>query len=411
VHQPVFGTPVDPVFPGVEIHANLIGGILDGNIKQRPPYVVGAEFMLLLVAGLALALLLPLLTPFKSMLVSALALLGVIGANLLVFHSGNLVLPLASGLVLILVLFTFNMAYGFLVEARGTRLITGLFGQYVPPELVEEMARNPEQFNMAPRAEDLSVLFSDVRGFTTISETLSPDDLSLYINDYLTTMSLVIREGHRGTLDKYIGDAVMAFWGAPVANPNHAQDAVLAALDMMKQAKVLNEKFHAKNWPPFAIGIGVNSGTMRVGDMGSQIRKAYTVMGDAVNLGSRLEGITKQYGADILIGQETKNRISGIVLREIDMVQVKGKDEPITIYQPLGLEGEVEQSLLDEIKLWNQALRYYRAQEWDKTEMQLLNLQKISKRYLYEVFMERIAAFRADPPEQSWCGVHKFETK
>lgn len=404
-------TPVDPVFPGVEIHANLIGGILDGNIKQRPPYVVGAEFVLLLAAGLALAMLLPLLTPFKSMLVSALTLLGVIGANLLVFHTGNLVLPLASGLVLILVLFTFNMAYGFLVEARGTRLITGLFGQYVPPELVEEMARNPEQFNMAPRAEDLSVLFSDVRGFTTISETLSPDDLSLYINDYLTTMSLVIREGHRGTLDKYIGDAVMAFWGAPVANPNHAQDAVLAALDMMKQAKVLNEKFHAKNWPPFAIGIGVNSGTMRVGDMGSQIRKAYTVMGDAVNLGSRLEGITKQYGADILIGQETKERINGIVLREIDLVQVKGKDEPITIYQPLGLEGEVEQAVLDEIKLWNQALRYYRGQEWDKAEMQLLNLQKIAQRYLYEVFIERIAAYRANPPEPSWIGVHKFDTK
>jgi adenylate cyclase len=404
-------TPVDPVFPGVEIHANLIGGILDGNIKQRPPYVVGAEFVLLLVAGVGLCLLLPMLTPFKSMLVSAVFLLGVIGTNLLVFHSGSLVLPLASGLVLILVLFTFNMAYGFLVEARGTRLITGLFGQYVPPELVEEMARNPEQFNMAPRAEDLSVLFSDVRGFTTISETLSPDDLSLYINDYLTTMSLVIREGHRGTLDKYIGDAVMAFWGAPVANPNHAQDAVLAALDMMKQAKVLNEKFHAKNWPPFAIGIGVNSGTMRVGDMGSQIRKAYTVMGDAVNLGSRLEGITKQYGADILIGQETKNRITGIVLREIDMVQVKGKDEPITIYQPLGLEGEVEQAALDEIKLWNQALRYYRTQEWDKAEMQLLNLQKISRRYLYEVFIERIAAYRAHPPEPSWSGVHKFETK
>ena len=404
-------TPVDPVFPGVEIHANLIGGILDGNIKQRPPYVVGAEFVLLLIAGLALALLLPLLTPFKSMLVSALALLGVIGANLLVFQSGNLVLPLASGLTLILVLFTCNMAYGFLVEARGTRLITGLFGQYVPPELVEEMARNPEQFNMAPRAEELSVLFSDVRGFTTISESLSPEDLSVYINDYLTTMSLVIREGHRGTLDKYIGDAVMAFWGAPVANPNHAQGAVLAALDMIKQAKVLSEKFHAKNWPPFAIGIGVNSGMMRVGDMGSQIRKAYTVMGDAVNLGSRLEGITKQYGVDILIGQETKDRISGIVLREIDMVQVKGKDEPITIYQPLGLEGEVEQAVLDEIKLWNQALSYYRAQEWDKAEMQLLNLQKIFRRYLYELFIERIAAYRANPPEASWTGVHKFDTK
>ena len=405
-------TPVDPVFPGVEIHANLIGGILDGNIKQRPPYVVGAEFVLLLLSGVGLALLLPLLTPFKSMLVTALVLVSVVGTNLIVFHSAHLVLPLASGLLLILVLFTFNMAYGFLVEARGTRLITGLFGQYVPPELVEEMARNPEQFNMAPRAEDLSVLFSDVRGFTTISESLSPEDLSVYINDYLTTMSLVIREGHRGTLDKYIGDAVMAFWGAPMADPDHAQNAVLAALDMMKQSAVLNRKFSDKSWPPFAIGIGVNSGTMRVGDMGSQIRKAYTVMGDAVNLGSRLEGITKQYGVDILIGQATKERITGIVLREIDLVQVKGKDEPVAIYEPLGLESEVEQTRLDEIKLWNQALRFYRAQEWDKAELQLINLKKTAPHAkLYDVFLERIAAYRAEPPDAAWAGVHKFDTK
>lgn len=405
-------TPVDPVFPGVEIHANLIGGILDGNIKQRPPYVVGAEFVLLLLSGVALAMLLPLLTPLKSMLVTAFVLVAVIGTNLMVFHTGHLVLPLASGLMLILILFTFNMAYGFLVEARGTRLITGLFGQYVPPELVEEMARNPEQFNMQPRAEELSVLFADVRGFTTISESLSPEDLSIYINDYLTTMSLVIREGHRGTLDKYIGDAVMAFWGAPVADPNHAQNAVLAALDMMKQSAVLNRKFHEKGWPPFAIGVGVNSGVMRVGDMGSQIRKAYTVMGDAVNLGSRLEGITKQYGADIIIGEFTKSKISGIVLREIDLVQVKGKAEPVTIYEPVGLEGEVDQAKLDEIKLWNQALRYYRSQDWDKAELQLINLQKISARpYLYEVFIGRIAEFRAQPPDAQWVGVHKFETK
>lgn len=404
-------TPVDPVYPGVEIHANLIAGILDGNIKQRPPYVVGAEFVLLFLAGTVLTLLLPLLSPFKSVLASALALVTVIAANMSVFHYGNLVLPLASGLMLILLLFTFNMAYGFFVEARGSRLIAGLFGQYVPPELVEEMARNPERFNMAPRAEELTVLFSDVRGFTTISESLNPDELSQYINDYLTTMSLVIREGHRGTLDKYIGDAIMAFWGAPVADKDHAQHAALAALDMMKQVKVLNEKFHAKGWPPFAIGIGVNTGIMRVGDMGSQIRKAYTVMGDAVNLGSRLEGITKQYGASILIGHETKARIRGIVLREIDLVQVKGKDEPIAIYEPLGLESEVETRLLDEIKLWNQALRYYRAQDWDRAELQLLNLQRMAPRQLYEVFLERIARYRREPPGARWVGVHKFDTK
>jgi adenylate cyclase len=274
------------------------------------------------------------------------------------------------------------------------------------------MARNPAQFNMAPRAEELSVLFSDVRGFTTISESLSPEDLSLYINEYLTTMSLVIREKHRGTLDKYIGDAIMAFWGAPMADPEHAKHAVLAALDMQKAAKDLNEKFKAKGWPPFKIGIGVNSGMMRVGDMGSQIRKAYTVMGDPVNLGSRLEGITKQYGADIIIGEGTKERISGVVCREIDKVRVKGKDEAVAIFQPLGMEGQVEKAKLDEMKLWNQVLKLYRSQDWDMAELQLINLKKATPDgALYEEFLERVAKYRSNPPEKGWDGAFKFETK
>jgi adenylate cyclase len=405
-------TPVDPVYPGVEVHANVIAGMIEGTIKQRPPYVLGAEFLLLFISGLALALLLPLLGPLISTLTTIGILLAVLVTNIAVFHYGNLVLPLASGIVMVLLLFMLNMAYGFFIEARGSRLIAGLFGQYVPPELVEEMARNPEQFNMAPRAEQLSVLFSDVRGFTNISESLSPEDLSLYINEYLTTMSLVIREKHRGTLDKYIGDAIMAFWGAPVADPEHAKHAVHAALDMQAAAKELNEKFSAKGWPTFKIGIGVNSGVMRVGDMGSQIRKAYTVMGDAVNLGSRLEGITKQYGADIIIGEGTKERITGFVCREIDKVRVKGKDEAVTIFQPLGLEGQVAKAKLDEMKLWNQALRQYRAQDWDMAELQLINLKKATPDgTLYAEFLERIAKHRSSPPEKGWDGAFKFDTK
>jgi adenylate cyclase len=405
-------TPVDPVYPGVEVHANMISGMLDGNIKQRPPYVVGAEFVLLLASGVALALLLPLLNPLISTLATLLVLAAVLGTNVMVFHHADLVLPLASGLALILVLFTLNMAYGFFVEARGIRQITGLFGQYVPPELVDEMARNPERFNMAPRAQELTVLFSDVRGFTTISETLAPEALSIYINEYLTTMSLVIRERHRGTLDKYIGDAVMAFWGAPVADPQHARNAVLAALGMQSEAKALNERFKARGWPTFKIGIGINSGVMRVGDMGSKIRKAYTVMGDAVNIASRLEGITKQYGADIIIGEGTRKLISGFVLREIDRVRVKGKEEPITIYEPLGLEGRVEQARQDEIKIWNQAVRLYRQQDWDRAEVQLLNLRRMAPHSgLYELFIERIAHHRAHPPGEGWDGAWTFETK
>ncbi len=405
-------TPVGPVYPGVEIHANLIAGMLDENIKQRPPYVLAAEFLLLLISGLVIALLLPFLSPLISTLITLLVLFLVLVINVVVYHVFHLVLPLASGVLMILVLFMLNMGYGFFIEARGMRQITGLFGQYVPPELVDEMARNPEQFNMTPRAEELSVLFSDVRGFTTISESLRPEDLAVYINEYLTTMSLVIRERHRGTLDKYIGDAIMAFWGAPVADPNHANNAVLAALDMQAEAKTLNEKFNAKGWPTFKIGIGVNSGVMRVGDMGSKIRKAYTVMGDAVNIASRLEGITKQYGADIIVGEGTKGLIAGFVCREVDRVRVKGKDEPVAIYQPLGLEGRVEQAKLDEIKLWNQALRFYRAQDWDMAELQLLNLKKMApESELFDVYLERIALFRAHPPGTDWDGVYTFETK
>src|SRR5262245_3857877 len=405
-------TPIDPVYPGVEVHANMIAGMIDRTIKQRPPYVLGAEFLLILISGLGLALLLPLLGPLVSTLTTAGVLLFVLVTNIVVFHYGNLVLPLASGIVMTLLLFMLNMAYGFFIEARGMRQITGLFGQYVPPELVDEMAKNPEQFNMAPRAEELSVLFSDVRGFTTISEALSPEDLSLYINEYLTTMSLVIREKHRGTLDKYIGDAIMAFWGAPMADPDHARHAVMAALDMQQAAKDLNEKFKAKGWPPFKIGIGVNTGLMRVGDMGSQIRKAYTVMGDPVNLGSRLEGITKQYGADIIIGEGTRERISGFVCREIDRVRVKGKDEAVAIFQPLGLEGQVEKPKLDELKLWNQILKLYRSQDWDMAELQLINLKKATPDgTLYAEFLERIAAYRTTPPEKGWDGAYKFETK
>jgi len=365
-----------------------------------------------IAAGLALALLLPLLTPLTATLTTLLVLVSVLATNVMVFQHGDLVLPLASGLVLILVLFTLNMMYGFFIEARGMRQITGLFGQYVPPELVDEMARNPEKFNMTPRAQELSVLFSDVRGFTTISEALSPEDLAHYINEYLTSMSLVIREQHRGTLDKYIGDAIMAFWGAPVADAEHARNAVLAALGMQSEARALNEKFKAKGWPTFKIGIGVNSGVMRVGDMGSKIRKAYTVMGDAVNIASRLEGITKQYGADVIIGDGTRKLITGFVLREVDRVRVKGKDQPVTIYEPWGLEGQVDQAKLDEINIWNQSLKLYRSQDWDRAELQLLNLQKrVPNAVLYGVFIERIAHFRAHPPEPGWNGAWIFETK
>ena len=409
--QDLRSTPVGSVFPGVEIHANLIAGMLDGKLKHKPAYMLGAEVLLLIFGGAVLAMLIPMLAPLWATVAAVAGMALITLLNLGVWSFANSVLPLAASVLMTATLYTVNMAYGYFVEARSKRQFTELFGQYVPPELVDKMAEDPEQYSMEGKREDLTVLFSDVRGFTTISESLNPQNLSAYINEYLTTMSLVIRN-NRGTLDKYIGDAIMAFWGAPVADPGHHRNGVLTAIQMQEKALALNEEFRGRGWPEFRIGIGINSGEMSVGDMGSKVRKAYTVMGDPVNLGSRLEGLTKQYGVGILVGESTKKGVSDVVFREIDRVRVKGKDEPVAIFEPIGFAGQVEKSVLDELKLWNQVLKYYRTQEWDQAELQLLNLQRLNPGCeLYRIFSGKITDHRASPPGPDWDGVTKFETK
>jgi len=342
---------------------------------------------------------------------SFIALAAVSALSILAWTQAHTVLPLATSLLMILSLYVMNMAYGYFVESRSKRQFTELFGQYVPPELVDRMAQDPEKYSMEGKEETLTVLFSDVRGFTSISESLSAKDLTLYINDYLTAMSLVIR-GNGGTLDKYIGDAIMAFWGAPVEDARHARNGVVTMIGMQKRAAELNEEFRAKGWPEFKIGIGVNSGRMRVGDMGSKLRKAYTVMGDPVNLGSRLEGLTKQYDLGMLVGDETRKLVTDVVFREVDMVRVKGKDTAVSIYEPVGMQGALEKKTLDELKLWNQCLKHYRAQDWDQAELALLNLQRMNPECeLYGAYTEFVAAHRKNPPGPGWDGVRKFETK
>ena len=176
------------------------------------------------------------------------------------------------------------------------------------------------------------------------------------MNAYLGAMTRVVQK-NRGTLDKYIGDAIMAFWGAPVADADHAWHAVSTALEMQAELRTLDEPFKARGWPALRIGIGINSGTMTVGDMGSQVRKSYTVMGDAVNLASRLEGLTKQYDVGILVSDATKTLVKNMVYREVDRVRVKGKDEPVGIFEPLGTAEQIDKAVQDELKLWNHALR------------------------------------------------------
>ena len=404
-------TPVQNIYPGVEIHANMIAGILDQNIKERPAYTVGAEFVMLLLVGVLLAFSLPVLSPVYATLMTLGVMVVTLAFNLAVWQFGNLVLPLASLVLMISLIYVLNMSYGFFVESRGKRQLAGLFGQYVPPELVDEMSKNPEAFSLEGESRELTVLFSDVRGFTTISEGLDPKQLTQLMNEFLTPMTHVIHHS-RGTIDKYMGDAIMAFWGAPLHDEKHAKHALDAAMGMMQSLEKLQAEFKARGWPEIKIGVGLNSGIMTVGNMGSEFRMAYTVMGDAVNLGSRLEGLTKNYGVYIIVSEYTKDQAPEYLYRELDVVRVKGKDKPVTIYEPVCEAGTEDKAVKDELKLYREALKLYRAQNWDMAELQFMSLQKLNpQRYLYDVYLKRIAFFRQEPPGSDWDGVFTFETK
>ena len=405
-------TPVGNAYPGVEIHANMITGILDGTIKQTPLWASAANLVLIVVLGLLLALVLPYLSPLLGTVVSVITIALVLGLNLFSYQQG-IVLPLASLLATLLSVYLFNIAYGYFVESRSKRLITGLFGQYVPPELVDEMAQNPANFSMEGESRDLTILFSDVRGFTTISESLDAKTLSEFINAFLTPFTKVIYD-HRGTIDKYMGDCIMAFWGAPIKDENHARHGVQSAFEMLKAMELLNTEFIKKGWPPIKVGIGLNSGRVSVGNMGSEIRLAYTVMGDAVNLASRLEGITKEYGAAIIIGHETRLQLPDVIAREVDKVRVKGKDIPVQIYEPLGFEGTVSEEHLAALALFENALNAYRTQAWDSAQTQfehLLAHYPDTGEVLYPLYLERIAHLRDNPPGAQWDGSFTFTKK
>jgi len=320
-------------------------------------------------------------------------------------------LSFATGLLLIFFLFLLNMSYGYFVESRTKRQITQLFGHYVPKEVVGELSERPEQVSMEGNSREMSILFSDVRGFTTISEGLDPKELSLLMNEFLTPLSRVVYK-HRGTIDKYMGDCVMAFWGAPLPDKHHAHNAIVAGLEMLNALELLQPHFKARGWPPIQIGVGVNTGKVSVGNMGSEVRVAYTVMGDAVNLASRLEGITKEYGVGMVVGEQTKAEATEFIYRELDLVRVKGKDQPVAIFEPLALKGELNQAQLEQLAIFEQALSAYRNQQWEQAAAQLLSLQRIEPTVkLYQVYLERIEYFRHHPPGVEWDGVFVFKSK
>lgn len=404
-------TPVGETYPGVETHANVIAGLLDGRTLVKPDYAVGYEVFLLLIAGLLLAFALPLLSALRAVLLSLGVLAVLVGLNFWLYLGFGLVLPLGSALLMGLTAFALNMSYGYFVESRSKRELANLFGTYVPPELVDEMVKDPDSYSMQATNKELTVMFCDMRGFTKMSEKMEPTQLQGLLNDVFSRLTSIIR-GNRGTIDKYMGDCVMAFWGAPVDSSDHAHMAVKSAMEMSNAVRRINEEHRAKGIPEIGIGIGLNTGSMCVGDMGSDIRRSYTVIGDAVNLGSRLEGLSKAYGVDIVVSESTRRQATDFAWQELDRVRVKGKEQAVAIYWPVTPLNRLEDQTNSELKLWTDFLKAYRAQDWDRCDVQMLNLQRLNaKKYLYQLYSERVASMRLLPFDPSWDGATNFETK
>jgi adenylate cyclase len=404
-------TPVQNLYAGVEVHANILSGLLDQTIKSRPSYIVAAEFTELLLICLLSIFIFPRLSVFSSALIFSVLLIAGITLNFYCWAYWNIDTVLATPITLLTALYGIQIFFGFFFESRKKKQMGNMFGQYIPPELVEQMSQSDEEFSLKGESREMTVLFSDVRGFTTISEGMEPQELCELINDILTPVTRVIHE-HKGTIDKYIGDAIMAFWGAPMHNPQHASYAVKAGLAILQALTTIQKDFKAKGWPEVDIGIGLNTGKMSVGNMGSQFRIAYTIMGDAVNLGSRLEGLTKQYGVKMIVSESTLQAAPEFIYRELDKVRVKGKHKPITIYEPLGVTEDISPEQLQTLHLLNQGLHSYRQQQW--TSAQSI-FEQLAKQFphdkLYSIYLERIAYYLESPPEIDWDGAFTHTSK
>ncbi|MES3008155.1 MAG: adenylate/guanylate cyclase domain-containing protein [Pseudomonadota bacterium] len=431
-------TPLEAVYPGVEVHANILNGLLDSFVVQeieagqqtdlqqvmsgieqsrglafpyQPVWEQGAIVFTLLVAGVLLSVLLPALGPAVLAVTMLVLLAAAIWSNFLLWSMYRMDISLTLILLLIVLLGVVNMTYGFLNERRSRKAIKGMFDQYVPPAHIDQMLHNPDAYTFAGESREMTVLFADIRDFTTVSEALTATELKQLLNEFFTPVTGIIFE-HNGTVDKYVGDMVMAFWGAPLQDKNHRYNGVNAALHILDSVEKLCAEFVAKGFPEIKIGVGINSGMMNVGDMGSVYRRAYTVLGDAVNLSSRLEGLTKFYGLKFLIGEQTVEGLEGFVCRLIDKVKVKGKDTAVKVYEPLCRTEEATPELLHSVEVYERALNSYFNKDWDSAQTQFETLQQqFPQVLLYEIYVERIASLRHENLPEDWDGSYQHTSK
>ena len=404
-------TPMSNRYSGVEVHANILSGMLDERIQHQPDYTLGVELVQLLVSGILLSLIIPRTSVLISTLITFAWVGAIVAANLYAWSEMLWVIPLGYTLIMISVLYLFQQTTGYFFEARNKAQLANQFGQYIPPEVVEELSQQDQSVQLTGENREMTVFFSDVRGFTHLSEQLNPQQLTRLMNIYLSGMTKIIHE-QKGTVDKYIGDAVMAFWGAPLKDENHARHALQSALKMIEVLPQLNQELARENLPMVSVGMGINSGPMNVGNMGSNFRMAYTVMGDSVNLASRLEGLTKYYGVPLLVSGELASQVPEYLYRKLDRVQVKGRTEPVDILEPICLLEKADKFLVDGVELFSKARDLYQSQQWQQArECFAEYLQHYPSDEMSKIYIDRITEFEKEAPGEDWCGVFSHTSK
>lgn len=410
-HADLRSTPVGVQYPGVEVHANVFEGLIYPHLLHaHPDWAEALVFLFLVVLGTLMSLLFPVLGPVSLALTGGSLVILTLAGNIYSWHVLKLDLPLTSSLLLILGLTLLNLIYGFFGASQQKARIKSMFDQYVPPAHIDEMLNHPESVSLEGKRKEMSVLFADIRGFTTLSEQLSATELKSLLNRYFSPVTKTIFE-HQGTIDKYVGDMVMAFWNAPLDVKAHAELAVKAGFSMLKITDELSKTFVQEALPALDIGVGVNTGEMNVGDMGSEYRRAYTVLGDAVNLGSRLESLTKYYGVRFLVSETTVQHCQNMSFRTVDKVRVKGKTSAVTIYEPLSPEFLSNPALVAAWQQHEQALSLYFQQCWQQAEALWRALQQSSAHQLYSIYLERTDYYRRHPTGTDWDGVYTHAEK
>ena len=417
-------TPLDPVMPGVEVHAEVLESALTRSVLSEPDYAIAAELCAALLLGVAIVWLAPILSPALLLVFGAIIIALTVGASWYFYIQDRLLIDFTYPLLSSLLVYLTLMFSNYFSEQAQRRRIRSAFGQYLSPALVEQLAQSPEKLVLGGEERNMTILFSDVRGFTTISELFKhdPQGLTHLMNSFLTPLTNAIIE-RKGTIDKYMGDAVMAFWNAPLDDPVHEVNACEAALDMQERVKLLNvqraqeAKEKGTRFVELNVGVGLNTGPCVVGNMGSDLRFDYSVLGDSVNLASRLEGQTKTYGLPIIIGARTAQAVKDkFALIEVDFITVKGKTEPEVIYTILGRREVAATSQFE--KLYEASVKMlqgYRSREWDSV-MAIIEASRGAADHfgldgLLELYCERVRVFRENPPPDDWNGVFALQTK